>query len=89
MTEDDARLATRDGTLTSRCGAVVGTGARRWRMTFRRAGQACRPTLDAIGTFLSASRFPSGYRLAPLPDPAPPPNDEVEHHQIDSRCVLS
>lgn len=58
MTEDDVRLAMREGTLTSRCEAGLGTDAGRWRLTFRHADRACRFTLDASGAILSTSRFP-------------------------------
>ena len=69
MTEDYARLAMRDGTLTSRCEAGEGTDAGRWRLTFRLAGQACRLTLDAAGAILSTSRFP--VRSPPRATPGP------------------
>jgi len=58
MTEDDVRLAMRDGTLTSRCEAGEGDDAGRWRLTFRHAGRACRFTLDATGAILKSSRYP-------------------------------
>lgn len=58
MTEDDVRLAVRDGTLTSRYEAGEGDDAGLWRLTFRHSGQACRFTLDATGAILTRSRFP-------------------------------
>lgn len=57
MTEDDVRLAMREGTLTSLCEAGEGEDAGRWRLTFRHAGRACRFTLDGAGAILSTSRF--------------------------------
>jgi hypothetical protein len=67
MTEDDVRIAMRDGTLTSRCEAGEGEDAGRWRLTFRHADRACRFTLDATGAILTRSRFPmqSPPRAAP------------------------
>jgi hypothetical protein len=58
MTEDDVRLAMREGTMTSRCEVGQGADDGRWRLTFRHAGRACRFTLDACGTILATSRFP-------------------------------
>lgn len=59
ITEDDVRLAMREGTMTSRCEVGEGADAGRWRLTFRHAGRACRFTLDASGTILATSRFPA------------------------------
>lgn len=67
MTEDDVRRAMRDGTITSRCEAGSGADAGRWRLTFRKAGQACRFTIDGSGAILSKSTFP--VRATPRPAP--------------------
>lgn len=63
ITEDDVRLAMRDGSLTSRCEAGEGDDSGRWRLTFRFANRACRFTFDATGAILNRSRFP--VRSAP------------------------
>jgi len=62
MTEEDVRLAMREGTITSRCEAGDGADAGRWRLTFRGAGRVCRFTVDASGAILSKSTFPAGAK---------------------------
>jgi hypothetical protein len=60
MTEDEVRLAMRDGSLTSRCETGLGEDAGRWRLTFHHAGRACRFTIDPTGAILKSSRYPFG-----------------------------
>ncbi|SEO06963.1 hypothetical protein SAMN04488103_11186 [Gemmobacter aquatilis] len=68
VTEDGIRQAIRDCSLTSICEAGVDADARRWRLTFRHAGRACRFTVDEAGTILSTSRFPVRARSSATPD---------------------